>query len=47
MFVMDFDQKIIVLVMCNVLHNTHLNRETRKKKTSEIINFILTNIILK
>ena len=43
MFVIDFEQKIIVLVMCNVLHNTHLDRVTRKNKTSEIINFILDN----
>ncbi len=47
MFVIDFEQKIIVLVMCNVLHNTHLDRATRKKKTSEIINFILNNVIQK
>ncbi len=46
MFVMDFEQKIIVLIMCNVLHNTHLNRATRKKKTTEIINFILNNVII-
>lgn len=30
--------------MSNVLHNTHLNRATIKKKTSEIINFILGKI---
>lgn len=47
MFVIDFEQKIIILVMCNVLHNTHLNRATRKNKTSEIINFILNNVIQK
>ena len=47
MFVIDFEQKIIVLVMCNVLHNTHLDRVTRKNKTSEIINFILNNMIQK
>ena len=47
MFVIDFEQKIIILVMCNVLHNTNLNRVTRKEKTSEIINFILNNIVQK
>ncbi len=45
MFVIDFEKKIIILVMCNVLHNTNLDRATRKHKTSEIINYILTDII--
>lgn len=45
MFVMDFEKKIIILVMCNVLHNTNLDRAMRKHKTSEIINYILTDII--
>ena len=36
MFVIDFTRKIIVLVMCNVMHNTYLERMERKRLTVEI-----------
>lgn len=39
-FIIDFDKKIIVIVMCNVLHNTKLNRFERKLNTEVIINEI-------
>lgn len=42
MFVMDFDRHVIVLVLCNLLHNTHLDRLTRKNQTTKIIEFILS-----
>lgn len=29
-FIIDFDNKIIIIVMCNVMHNTELNRIERK-----------------
>ena len=45
MFTIDFDNKIIVLVMCNVMHNTKLNRDERKALTFEIINKIFNNLI--
>ena len=43
MFIIDFKNKIIVLVMCNILHNTKLDRITRKNKTTEIIDYILNH----
>ena len=43
-FIIDFDKKIIVIVMCNVLHNTKLNRIERKKYTDTIIEDICKNI---
>ena len=43
MFVLDFEREKIVLVMSNVLHNTHLSRAERKHKSREIIQFILEN----
>ena len=45
MFTIDFDNHIIVIVMCNVMHNTELNRETRKAKTFEIMNKIFDNLL--
>jgi len=44
MFTIDFDNKIIVIIMCNVIHNSRLNRYERKKKTIEIMNMIFDNI---
>lgn len=45
MFTIDFDNKIIILIMCNVIHNSKLNREERKALTFEIINKIFNNIL--
>lgn len=45
MFTIDFDNKIIVVIMCNVIHNSKLNREERKSLTFNIINKIFNNII--
>ena len=45
MFTIDFDNKIIVVIMCNLMHNTLLNREERKSITVEIMNKIFDNII--
>lgn len=36
-FVIDFDAQVIVVVMCNVMHRTNLNRTERKKYTDAII----------
>lgn len=36
-FIIDFDKKVIIVVMCNVMHNTKLSRLERKKTTEEII----------
>lgn len=44
-FLIDFNQKIIIIVMCNVIHNTKLNRIQRKKLTDEIIEEIYNETI--
>ena len=44
MFTMDFDRKIIIIVMCSVVYKSKLSREDRKRKTFEIINGIYNNI---
>lgn len=44
MYVVDFKREIIVVIMCNVIHNTTLNRAERKKITEELMNFIVKNI---
>ena len=36
-FLIDFDLKIIIIIMCNVLHNTKLTRLERKQNTDSII----------
>ena len=45
MFTIDFDNNIIVIIMCNVIHNTKLTRLERKEKTVEIMNMIFNNLI--
>ena len=45
MFTIDFDNKVIVIIMCNVMHNTKLDRNTRKAKTLELMNIIFDNLI--
>lgn len=37
MYLIDFDKNIIIVIMCNVLHNTKINRQERKKLTEEIM----------
>ena len=44
MFTIDFEQEIIVVIMCNVIHNSKLNREERKEKTVKIMNMIFESI---
>lgn len=44
MFTIDFERKIIVIIMCNVIHNTKLNREERKNKVVEIMNYIFEQL---
>lgn len=36
-FIIDFDAQIIVVVLCNVMHNTKLSRYERKKNTEVMI----------
>lgn len=45
MFTIDFDNKIIVIIMCNVIHNSRLDREERKAITFEIMNKIFNNLL--
>lgn len=44
-FLIDFDKEIIIVVMCNVMHNTKLNRYDRKHYTDNIIKEIYNQII--
>ncbi len=43
-FLVDFDKKIIIVIMCNVMHNTKLNRFERKHITDKIIEDIYNKI---
>ncbi len=43
-FLIDFDTQIVVIVMCNLMHRTKLNRPERKKYTDEIIEIIYNQI---
>ena len=43
-FTIDFDNEVIVIIMCNVMHNTTLNRKERKQKSVEIMNNIFYNL---
>ena len=43
-FTIDFDKKIIVIIMCNAIHNSRLTREKRKEIEIEIMNKIFNNI---
>lgn len=43
-FIIDFNKKVIVVVMCNVMHNTKLSRVDRKKNTDCIIEEICKQI---
>lgn len=44
MFTIDFERKIIVVIMCNVIHNTRLNRIERKNKVVDIMNYIFKQL---
>lgn len=44
MFTIDFERKIIVVIMCNVMHNTKLGRDERKNKVVSIMNYIFEEI---
>lgn len=43
-YLIDFDRKIIIVVMCNVMHNTKLDRYQRKHITDNIIESIYNQI---
>lgn len=45
MFTIDFDNNIIAVIMCNVVHNSYLTRDERKEKTVEIMNMIFENLL--
>lgn len=45
MFTIDFDNQIIVIIMCNIIHNSRLNRYERKALTEEIMNKIFDNLL--
>lgn len=44
-FLIDFQRRIIIVVMCNVMHKTKLTRAERKKNTDKIIAEIYQRII--
>ena len=43
-FIIDFDKKIIVVILCNVMHNTTLDRQNRRDITINIMNDICNKI---
>lgn len=43
-FIIDFDAKIIIVVMCNVMHRTKLSRSERKGTTDKIIEEICNSL---
>lgn len=45
MFTIDFDNNIIVIIMCNLIHNSYLSREERKELTVEIMNKIFNSLM--
>lgn len=44
-YLIDFDKKIIIVVMCNVMHNTKLDRYQRKNITDSIVEEIYNELI--
>ena len=44
-FLIDFEREIIIVVMANVMHNTKLNREERKKITDKLIEMLYNNLL--
>lgn len=44
MYMIDFDKKIIVVIMCNVMHRTNIDRLKRKKDTEEILNKVCSTL---
>jgi len=44
MFTIDFDKKIIVVIMANVMHNTTLTRDERKNGIVVFMNYIFEQI---
>ena len=45
MFTIDFDNKIIVIIMCNLIHNSKISRDDRKALTVEMMNKIFDNLL--
>lgn len=46
-FIIDFDAKIIMVIMCNVMHTTKLTRSERKETTDKIIEEICNSLYKK
>ena len=44
-FLIDFDKKIIILIMCNVVHNSYKSRDDRKNMTFSLIEKVYNEII--
>lgn len=40
MFLIDFEKSIIIVIMCNVIHNTKMSRYERKNGTKHLMEFI-------
>ena len=45
MYTIDFDNRIIVVVMCNVMHRTTLTRDERRLGSFKIMNNIYNNLL--
>lgn len=44
MFLIDFDKFIIIVIMCNVIHNTKISRIERKDGTKHLMDIICHNL---
>lgn len=46
-FLVDFERRIIIIVMCNVLHNSKLDRLERKHYTDRIVDEIFNQVVIR
>lgn len=44
-FIIDLEKNIVVVIMCNVMHNTHIDRGMRKNMTNELFKEILKGLL--
>ena len=45
LFVIDFTNQVIILVMCNLVHNSFMGRFERKCMTDEIVDMIYQKLL--
>ena len=45
LFIIDFDKSIIIVVMCNSIHNSRLTRKERKEIEVKLTNYVYDNFV--